>query len=106
MLTEPQSQRVTDQHEVDNSVLKELSDLLDEDETTGPAIQKQLAEIADKRWGAKLTPDKIKTLTERYNTPENISNMVPTKVNNLFSLCHSFQGGQVSLYWNEWAKLK
>ena len=33
LLTEPQFQQVTDQHEVDNSVLKELSDLLDEDET-------------------------------------------------------------------------
>jgi hypothetical protein len=90
LLTEPQSQQVTDQKNEDNSVLKELSDLLDEDETTGPAIQKQLAEIADKRWGAKLTPEKIKTLTERYNTPENITSMIPTKVNNeIWSLLSS-----------------
>ncbi len=90
LLTEPQSQQVTDQKNENNSVLKELSDLLDEDETTGPAIQKQLAEIADKRWGAKLTPEKIKTLTERYNTPENITSMIPTKVNNeIWSLLSS-----------------
>lgn len=30
---------------------------------------------------------------------------MPTLKEYLFSLCHSFQGGQVSLYWNEWAKL-
>ena len=90
LLTEPQSQRVADQENEDNSVLKELSDLLDEDETTGPAIQKQLAEIADKRWGANLTPEKIKTPTERYNTPENITSMIPTKVNNeIWSLLSS-----------------
>ena len=82
LLTGPQSQQVTNQQQVDNAVLKELSDLFDENETTGPAIQKQLAEIADKRWGTRLTTDKIKKLTERYNRPENVSNIVPTKVNN------------------------
>ena len=78
LLTGPQSQQVNDQQQVDNAVLKELSDLLDEDETTGPAIQKQLAEIADKRWGTRLTSEKIKKVTERYNRPENVSNIVPT----------------------------
>ena len=78
----PQSQQVNDQQQVDNAVLKELSDLLDEDETTGSAIQKQLAETADKSWGTRLISDKIKKLTERYNRPENVSNIVPTKVNN------------------------
>ena len=82
LLTGHQSQQVTDQQQVDNSILKELSDLLDEGETTSPAIQKQLAEIADKRWGTRLTSDKIKKLTERYNRPENVSNTIPTKVNN------------------------
>ena len=80
--TWPQSQQVNNQQQVDNAVLKELSDLLDEDETTGSAIQKQLAVIADKSWGTRLTSDKIKKLTERYNRPENVSNIVPTKVNN------------------------
>ena len=84
LLTGQQSQQVTDQQQVDNSILKELSDLLDEGETTSPAIQKQLAEIADKHWGTRLTSDKIKKLTERYNRPENVnvSNIIPTKVNN------------------------
>ena len=82
LLTGHQSQQVNDQQQVDNSILKELSDLLDEGETTSPAIQKQLAEIADKRWGTRLTSDKIKKLTERYNRPENVSNIIPTKVNN------------------------
>ena len=40
LLTGPQSQQVTNQQQVDNAVLKELSHLLDEDETTGPAIQR------------------------------------------------------------------
>ena len=82
LLTGQQSQQVTDQQQVDNLILKELSDLLDEGETTSSAIQKQLAEIADKRWGTRLTSDKIKKLTERYNRPENVSNIIPTKVNN------------------------
>ena len=82
LLTGHQSQQVTDQQQVDNSILKELSDLLDEGETTSPAIQKQLAEIADKPWSTRLTSDKIKKLTERYNRPENVSNIIPTKVNN------------------------
>jgi hypothetical protein len=59
-LTEPQSQQVTDQRTED--VLKELSALLEEEETRGPAIQKQLAEIAAKRWDVKLAPEKLKTL--------------------------------------------
>ena len=41
-----------------------------------------MAEIAHKHWGTRLTSDKIKKLTERYNRPENVSNIVPTKVNN------------------------
>ena len=81
LLTGPQAQQVTDQQQADNSVLKELSDLFDEDETTGPAVQRQLAVIADKHWGTRLTPEKIKKLTERYNRPENVSNIIPTKVN-------------------------
>ena len=72
LLTGPQSQQVTDQQQVDNRILKDPFDLLDEGETTSPAIQKQLAEIADKLWDTGLTSDKIKKLAERYNRPENV----------------------------------
>ena len=72
LLTGPQSQQVTDQQQVDNRILKDPFYLLDEGETTSPAIQKQLAEIADKLWDTRLTSDKIKKLAERYNRPENV----------------------------------
>ena len=37
-----------------------IYELLDEDEAKGPAIQRQLTEIAEKRWGTRLTSEKIK----------------------------------------------
>ena len=67
LLTGPQSRQVTDQQQVNNSILKDSPDLLDEGETTIPAFQKQLAEIADKLWDTRLTSDKIKKLAERHN---------------------------------------
>ena len=47
-----------------------------------PLVQQQLADIANKRCGKHLDPEKIKSLTERYKMPENCSDIIPIKVNN------------------------
>ncbi|XP_022794107.1 uncharacterized protein LOC111332899 [Stylophora pistillata] len=41
----------------------------------------QLADIATKRWGKKLSSDKLKNLLDKYNRPENCEDIKATKVN-------------------------
>lgn len=72
---------VNDQGDIDESLLKELDESLDQNEVAGPPVQKQLAEIANKRWGQRLTPERVKMLNERYSTPANCTNMTPIRVN-------------------------
>ena len=76
--TQPQ---VNDHGDLDENLLKELDESLDQKEATGPPVQKQLAEIANKRWGQHLTPERVKMLNERYATPANCTNMTPIMVN-------------------------
>ena len=66
---------------LDENLLKELDESLDQKEAIGPPVQKQLAEITNKRWGQNLTPERVKMLNERYSTPANCTNMIPIKVN-------------------------
>lgn len=73
--------QVNDHGDVDGSLLKELDESLDQNEATGPPVQTQLAEIANKRWGQNLNPERIKMLNERYSTPANCTNMTPIRVN-------------------------
>ena len=73
--------QVNDHGELDENLLMELDESLDQKEAIGPPVQKQLAEIANKRWGQNLTPERVKMLNERYSTPANCTNMTPIKVN-------------------------
>jgi hypothetical protein len=73
--------KVNDHGELDENLLKELDESLDQKEAIGPPVQKQLAEIANKRWGQNLTPGRVKMLNERYSTPANCTNITPIKVN-------------------------
>ena len=85
MLTEhSKTLQVNDQEgpETDDKLLKELVDSLDKNEATGPPIQQQLADIANRRWGKNLTTDKIKAHIDRYKRPENCPDIVPIRVNN------------------------
>ena len=60
-LTEP-TKKVTDPDDIesDEILLKELAEPLDDNEATGDNVKTQLADIV-KRWGKKLSPEKIKT---------------------------------------------
>ncbi|XP_028404044.1 uncharacterized protein LOC114526666 [Dendronephthya gigantea] len=46
-----------------------------------PDIQPKLAEIITKRWGKKLTPEKLKGLLDKYNSPGNCPSLICQKVN-------------------------
>ncbi len=56
----------------DDFITKSLSD---DDEATGPNIEQKLADIATKRWGKKLNPEKLKIMTEKYKRPANCPGM-------------------------------
>lgn len=53
----------------------------EEDEATGDNVNEDLAHIAKKRWGKKLTSDKIKGLVEKYKCPQNCPDLKSIKVN-------------------------
>lgn len=48
----------------EDELLKELVASLQDDDTKGPKVQQQLADIAIKRWGTKLQSDKISSAFE------------------------------------------
>ena len=65
----------------EDELLKQLeADLKDEDES-GPSINQQLANIANKRWGAKLSQEKLTAILPKYIRPENCPIMNVTRVN-------------------------
>ena len=47
---------------------QDFANSLDEDDATGEKIQQVLADIALKRWGKKLSFEKIKSLIENTNS--------------------------------------
>ena len=67
----------------DNSKL--LDDLAksfsEEDESTSPDVELKLADITMKRWGKKLTPEKLKSITDKYHRPANCTSMTRIKCN-------------------------
>ena len=52
----------------ETKLLQDFANSLDEDDATGCKIQQVLADIALKRWGKKLSFEKIKSLTENTNS--------------------------------------
>ena len=65
-----------------SQVLDDLAKSLgDDNDDKSLDIQPKLAEIITKRWGKKLTPEKIKGLIEKYNRPGNCPLSICKKVN-------------------------
>ena len=53
---------------------------LDEDDATGDKIQQELADIALKQWGKKVSSDKIKSFSDKLKQPQNCSDIKGIKV--------------------------
>ena len=65
----------------ETKVLQDFAKSLDEDDATGGKIQQELADIALKRRGKKLSSDKIKSFSDKYKPPQNCSDIKGIKVN-------------------------
>ncbi|XP_068704245.1 uncharacterized protein [Montipora foliosa] len=61
--------------------LQDFANSLDQDDATGDKIQQELADIALKRWGKKLSSDKIKNFSDKYKQPQNCPDIKSVKVN-------------------------
>ena len=59
-------------------ILQYISNDFEDDDATGGKIMQQLADIATKRWGKKLSSDKLKTLLDKYKRPENCEHIKAT----------------------------
>ena len=55
-------------------------DFTKDDKASSP-LSKPLAEIRNKRWGSKLSDNKLKELSEKYDRPENCKKLAVPKVN-------------------------
>ena len=65
----------------EDEILKELVAALQDEDKKGPQVQGQLADIAMKRWGNKLTSEKITSILGKHPQPENCGNMAIARVN-------------------------
>ena len=65
----------------EDELLKELVASLQEEDRKGPQVQQQLADIAIKRWGNKLNPDKMTSILGKHPQPENCEDMSIARVN-------------------------
>ena len=75
--TAPDKTNVADEDEL----LKELVASLQDEDTKGPKVQQQLADIAIKRWGTKLQSDKISSILGKHPHPKNCEDMAIVRVN-------------------------
>lgn len=64
-----------------DSLLAELEASINDDENLGPNVNQKLADIALKRWGKKLSQEKLKTLLGQHEVPENCAKLRVPKVN-------------------------
>ena len=65
-----------------SQVLEDLAKSFgDENGDKSPDIQPKLAEIVTKRWGSKLSPEKLKGLLDKYHAPGNCPSLLCKKVN-------------------------
>ena len=55
--------------------------LSDEDESTSPNVEPKLADITMQRWGKKLNPEKLKSISDKYNRPANCTSVTGIKCN-------------------------
>ena len=65
----------------DEDYLKSLEADLADDDPVGTNIQQNLANIASKRWGISLSPDKLKALLNKHTKPANCTDITVAKVN-------------------------
>ena len=54
--------KYTEKADNEDALLKELEAALQDDDKKGPKIQKQLSDIALKRWGKRLNADKVTSI--------------------------------------------
>ena len=64
-----------------DDMLKELTATFQNEDKKGPPINKQLAEMATKRWGKKLDQEKLSSLLTKYDPPGNCVDITVTRVN-------------------------
>lgn len=64
-----------------DEILKELTATFRDEDKKGPPINKQLAEMANKRWGKKLEQEKMSSLLTKYDPPENCVDITVNRVN-------------------------
>ena len=65
----------------ETQLLQDCANSLDKDDATGDKIQQELADIALKRWGKKLSSDKIESFSDKYKQLQNCSDIKGIKVN-------------------------
>ena len=53
----------------------------DEDESTSPNVEPKLADITLQRWGKKLNPEKLKSISDKYHRPANCTSITGIKCN-------------------------
>ena len=62
-------------------IIQDIANCFEDDDATGDKIVQQLVDIATKRWGKKLSSDKLKNLLDKYKRPKNCEDIKATKVN-------------------------
>lgn len=77
----PGSNQVSNKADNEDALLKELEAALHDADKKGPKIQQQLANIALKRWGKKLTAEKISSILAKHVQPENCEGLNIPRVN-------------------------
>lgn len=60
--------------------IQDLANSYDEDDATGDEIQKELADVAQKRGTKRLSSEKIESFVEKYRQPQNCSDVKGIKV--------------------------
>ena len=77
----PGSSQVSDKADNEDALLKELEAALHDADEKGTKIQQQLASIALKCWGKKLTAEKISSILAMHLQPENCEGVNIPQVN-------------------------
>ncbi|PFX11296.1 hypothetical protein AWC38_SpisGene25070, partial [Stylophora pistillata] len=62
-------------------IVQDIANGFEDDDATGNKIMQQLADLATKHWGKKLSSEKLKNLLDKYKRPENCELIKATKVN-------------------------
>ena len=71
----------TDHANSPDETLKNLAEMLEENETTCKDIIPRLATLAENRWNKKLAPEKLKLIHDKYKRPGNCTIMCQMTVN-------------------------